>query len=90
MSVADVPTVKKPFFKRKKSCPFSGPKAPEIDWKNHKVIGRYISERGKIMPSRITSVSPSKQRKLSTAIKRARYMALLPYVRLENDIVNKS
>lgn len=76
---------KTPFFRRKKSCPFSGPNAPKIDWKDTKTLGRYISERGKIMPSRITYVSPKKQRELSTAIKRARFMALLPYLRNESQ-----
>ena len=71
----------KPFFRRKKTCPFSGPTAPKIDWKDTKTLSRYISERGKIMPSRITAVSPKKQRELARAIKRARFMALLPYVR---------
>tara|TARA_B100001750_G_C15516964_1_gene608041 strand:- start:256 stop:492 length:237 start_codon:yes stop_codon:yes gene_type:complete len=71
----------KPFFRRKKTCPFSGPNAPKIDWKDTKTLSRYISERGKIMPSRITAVSPKKQRELARAIKRARFMALLPYVR---------
>lgn len=75
---------KTPFFRRKKSCPFSGPNAPKIDWKDVKTLGRFISERGKIMPSRITNVSPKKQRELSTAIKRARFMALLPYLRNES------
>lgn len=76
---------KAPFFRRKKSCPFAGPNAPKIDWKDHKMLGRYISERGKIMPSRITYVSPKSQRALSTAIKRARFMALLPYLRNESQ-----
>lgn len=76
---------RKPFFRRKKSCPFSGQDAIAIDWKDTKTLGRYISERGKIMPSRITSVSQKKQRELAQAIKRARYMALMPYVRIEND-----
>ena len=74
---------KAPFFRRKKTCPFTGPNAPKIDWKNADMLKRYISERGKIMPSRITAVSPKKQRELSRAIKRARFMALLPY--LKND-----
>ncbi len=74
---------KAPFFRRKKSCPFTGPNAPKIDWKDTKTLQRYISERGKIMPSRITAVSPKKQRELARAIKRARFMALLPY--LKND-----
>lgn len=85
MSAADTPTVKRPFFKRKKTCPFSGPKAPVIDWKDTKLLGRFVSERGKMIPSRITAVSAKKQRELSKAIKRARYMALLPYVRNETD-----
>lgn len=85
MSAADTPTVKRPFFKRKKTCPFTGPNAPSIDWKDPKLLGRYISERGKMIPSRITAVSAKKQRELSKAIKRARYMALLPYVRQEWD-----
>ncbi len=85
MSAADVPTPKRPFFRRKKTCPFSGPKAKKIDWKDEKLLSHYISERGKMIPSRITAVSQKKQRELSQAIKRARYMALLPYVRLEND-----
>ncbi|MDB5492154.1 MAG: rpsR [Micavibrio sp.] len=72
---------RRPFFRRRKSCPFSGPHAPKIDWKDTRLLGRYISERGKIMPSRITAVCQKKQRVLSTAIKRARYMAVLPYVR---------
>lgn len=85
MSAADTPTVKRPFFKRKKTCPFSGPDAQTIDWKDTKTLSRYISERGKIVPSRITAVSQKKQRELAQAIKRARYMALLPYVRTEQD-----
>ena len=82
---SEAPTVKRPFFRRKKSCPFSGPKAPKIDWKDSRTLGRYISERGKMMPSRITAVSQKNQRELAKAIKRARYMALLPYVQGEND-----
>ncbi len=85
MAVSDIPTVKRPFFRRKKTCPFTGPNAPEIDWKDVKLLNRYISERGKIIPSRITAVSQKKQRELAKAIKRARYMALLPYVRNETD-----
>jgi len=70
---------KRPFFRRKKVCPFSGDKSPAIDYKDVKLLQRYISESGKIVPSRITSVSQKKQRRLSQAIKRARYLALLPY-----------
>lgn len=57
MSAADAPTVRRPFFKRKKTCPFSGENAPAIDWKDVRTLSRYISERGKIVPSRITAVS---------------------------------
>jgi len=71
---------RRPFFRRRKSCPFSGPDAPKIDYKDVKLLQRYISERGKIVPSRITAVCAKKQRELSKAIKRARFMALLPYV----------
>jgi len=71
---------RRPFFRRKKTCPFSGANAPKIDYKDVKLLQRFISERGKIVPARITAVSSSKQRLLANAIKRARYMALLPYV----------
>ena len=67
------------FFRRRKSCPFSGANAPAIDYKDVKLLQRYISERGKIVPSRITAVSAKKQRELAGAIKRARFLALLPY-----------
>jgi len=70
---------KQTFFKRKKSCPFSGENALEIDYKDVKLLSRYVSEKGKIIPSRITSVSAKKQRELAKAIKRARYIALLPF-----------
>ena len=53
MSESEAPSVKRPFFRRKKSCPFSGPKAQPIDWKDSRTLNRYISERGKIIPSRI-------------------------------------
>jgi small subunit ribosomal protein S18 len=71
---------RRPFFRRKKTCPFSGAGAPKIDYKDTKLLQRFISERGKIVPSRITAVSTKKQRLLANAIKRARFMALLPYV----------
>ena len=74
------PTTRRPFFRRRKSCPFSGANAPKIDYKDVKLLSRYVSERGKIVPSRITAVSAGKQRQLAVAIKRARFMALLPYV----------
>ena len=71
---------RRPFFRRKKTCPFSGANAPKIDYKDVKLLQRFISERGKIVPARITAVSNKKQRLLANAIKRARFMALLPYV----------
>ncbi|MAU41943.1 MAG: 30S ribosomal protein S18 [Kordiimonas sp.] len=71
---------RRPFFRRRKTCPFSGPNAPAIDYKDVRTLSRYISERGKIVPSRITAVSAKKQRELAKAIKRARQLALLPYV----------
>ena len=70
---------RKPFFRRHKSCPFSGPDAPKIDYKDVKLLQRFISERGKIVPRRITAVSSKKQRELSRAIKRARNVALFPF-----------
>lgn len=85
MSATDSPTVKRPFFRRKKTCPFSGPESISIDWKDVRTLSRYISERGKMVPSRITAVSQKKQRELAKAVKRARYMALMPYVRQEWD-----
>jgi small subunit ribosomal protein S18 len=71
---------RRPFFRRRKTCPFSGPNAPKIDYKDTKLLSRYVSERGKIVPSRITAVSAKKQRELAQAIKRARTLGLLPYV----------
>lgn len=71
---------KRVFFRRAKSCPLSEKGAPEIDYKNTKLLSRFISERGKIMPRRITSVCAKKQRELAQAIKRSRVLALLPYV----------
>ena len=71
---------RRPFMRRRKSCPFSGDKAPKIDYKDARLLGRFISERGKIVPSRITAVSAKKQRELARAIKRSRFLGLLPYV----------
>ncbi len=73
-------TARRPFFRRRKSCPFASPNAPRIDYKDIKLLQRFTSERGKIVPSRITAVSAKKQRELARAIKRARFLALLPYV----------
>ena len=64
-------------YKFKKKCPLSGKGAPVIDYKNIKVLKKYVTENGKIMPSRITSVSQKKQRELSLSIKRARNLALI-------------
>jgi len=71
---------RRPFFRRRKTCPFTGEGAPKIDYKDVKLLSRFISERGKIVPSRITAVSAKKQRELARAIKRARFLGLLPYV----------
>lgn len=71
---------KQTFLRRRKLCPFSGEDGMKIDYKDVKTLSRYISEKGKIIPSRITSVSTKKQRELARAIKRARILALLPFV----------
>jgi small subunit ribosomal protein S18 len=71
---------RRPFYRRRKSCPFSGAGAPKIDYKDVRLLSRFLSERGKIVPSRITAVSTKKQRELALAIKRARFLALLPYL----------
>ena len=68
-----------PFEDRKKFCPFSQKNSPLIDYKDVKLLSRYVSEKGKITPSRITNVSRSKQLELSKAIKRARFIALMSY-----------
>ncbi len=78
-SVQQLPS-RKPFQRRRKTCPFSGSQAPKIDYKDSRLLGRYVSERGKIVPSRITAVSAKKQRELARAIKRARILGLLPFV----------
>ena len=64
-------------FKFKKRCPLSGKGAPKIDYKNIRLLKKYVTENGKILPSRITSVSQKKQRELSTSIKRARNLGLI-------------
>ena len=78
--MSDTRTKRPSFFRRRKSCPFSGPNAPKIDYKDTRTLTRYVSERGKIVPSRITAVSGKKQRELARAIKRARFLGLMPYV----------
>ena len=70
---------RRPFFRRRKTCPFTGPNAPKIDYKDIRLLQRFVSERGKMVPSRITAVSTKKQRVLAQAIKRARFLGLLPY-----------
>tara|TARA_B100000315_G_C14270820_1_gene448600 strand:+ start:363 stop:614 length:252 start_codon:yes stop_codon:yes gene_type:complete len=75
----DLKTDKRPYNFKKRSCPLSSAGAPKVDYKNINLLKRFISEKGKMLPSRITSVSTKKQRELSKAIKRARFLALLPY-----------
>lgn len=79
VAIEQLPT-RRPFFRRRKTCPFSGENGQRIDYKDVKLLQRYISERGKIVPSRISAVSHRKQRELARAIKRARFLGLLPYV----------
>ena len=67
----------KPFFRRKRQCPLQD---VNVDYKDVKLLQGFISERGRILPSRITSVSAKKQRELKKAIKLARVLALLPFV----------
>ena len=68
-----------PFENKKKYCPFSQPGSPKIDYKDIRLLSRYITEKGKIIPARITGVSRKKQKELATAIKRARYLSLISY-----------
>lgn len=67
------------FFRRKKSCKFSAEGAPEIDYKDLNMLKQYVGENGKIVPARITGTKSRYQRELALAIKRARFLALLPY-----------
>jgi len=67
----------KPEIGFKKNCPLSVKNAPEVDYKNIKLLKRYISDTGKILPSRITAISQNKQRQLATAIKRAKILGLV-------------
>ena len=68
-----------PFEQKKKFCPFSQPGSPEIDYKDIRLLSRYLTEKGKIIPSRITGVSRKKQKELARAIKRARFLSLMSY-----------
>ena len=70
-----------PFEDRKKFCPFSQKNSPKIDYKDVRLLSRYISEKGKMTPSRITNVSNSKQKELAKAIKRARFLSLMSYTK---------
>ena len=79
MNISQLP-VRRPFYRRRKTCPFSGDQSPKIDYKDVRLLLRFVSERGKIVPSRITAVSAKKQRELARAIKRARFLGLLPYL----------
>ena len=76
----DLKTDKRPYNFQQRSSPLSFKGAPKVDYKNIKLLKRFISEKGKMLPSRITSVSTKKQRELSKAIKRARFLALLPFI----------
>ncbi|WP_026376669.1 30S ribosomal protein S18 [Aestuariibacter salexigens] len=67
------------YFRRRKFCRFTADGVTEIDYKDIATLKNYITESGKIVPSRITGTSAKYQRQLSTAIKRARFLALLPY-----------
>ena len=68
------------FFRRRKFCRFTAEGIKEIDYKDLATLKGYVSETGKIVPSRTTAVSAKKQRELAQAIKRARFLGLLPYV----------
>ena len=68
-----------PFENKKRFCPFSQKNSPAIDYKDIKLLTRYVTEKGKIIPSRITGVSKKKQKELSRAIKRARFLSLMSY-----------
>lgn len=73
-------TIRRPFFRRRKASPFASKDAPAIDYKDVKLLQRFVSERGKIVPRRITAVTAKEQRALASAIKRARHLALLPFI----------
>ena len=70
---------RRPFQRRRKTCPFSGANAPKIDYKDVDTLRDFIAENGKIIPARLTGTRAIYQRQLTTAIKRARYLALVPY-----------
>ena len=72
------------FFRRRKFCRFTAEGVTEIDYKDLDTLKQYVSETGKIVPSRITDTKAKYQRQLATAVKRARYLALLPYTDAHN------
>jgi small subunit ribosomal protein S18 len=78
-TMAAAPSFEAPFSKKKKTCPFVAVKAPGVDYKDIETLRQFITERGKILPRRITGVSYFYQKKLKKAIKQARYMAILPF-----------
>jgi small subunit ribosomal protein S18 len=69
----------RPLFKRRKFCRFTAEKVKEIDYKDVELLKDFVNENGKIIPARITGTKAHYQRQLSTAIKRARFLALIPY-----------
>ena len=69
------------FLKKVKSCPFSSKRSPKIDYKNVKLLEKYISEKGKVIPSRISFVSSNKQRLLAREIKKSRTIALISHIK---------
>lgn len=77
---AQLSSTESPFIKKKKACPFTAAKVETIDYKDLETLRQFITERGKILPRRITGVSHFYQNILKKAIKQARYMALLPFV----------
>ncbi|HLB53244.1 MAG TPA: 30S ribosomal protein S18 [Chlamydiales bacterium] len=78
-----MPQAESPFSKKKKACPFTVAKMKKVDYKDIETLRQFITERGKILPRRITGVSHYYQKLLKKAIKQARYMALLPFVSKE-------
>ncbi|HEX9690980.1 MAG TPA: 30S ribosomal protein S18 [Gemmatimonadales bacterium] len=67
--------------RRRKTCPICEASVRQIDYKDERMLSRFTTERGKILPSRLTGMCARHQRQMATAIKRARYLALLPYIR---------
>lgn len=72
---------KKLFFRKERKCPLSKEGAPEINYKNVELLSKFISDRGRILPNRITAVSSKKQRELKREILKARILALMPFVK---------